>query len=137
MARHLVDDGLGSVQCGGRTVWSAKVYAGSAEQRGDDLLVGGFSLAIGLRFTPSDHFEAEVMTEQSSGGEVQRFIGLILAIVGGLWIVLSGLCSVDGRGRWGRPSEQAAGWAFFALIISAGGGRLRHLCVGRGLRRKT
>ena len=33
------------------------------------------------------------MTEGSGGGDVQRLIGLVLIVIGALWLVLTGLCS--------------------------------------------
>jgi hypothetical protein len=33
------------------------------------------------------------MTENSQGGDIQRFIGQLLIVIGVLWLVLTGLCS--------------------------------------------
>lgn len=81
------------------------------------------------------------MTEQSSGGGVQRFIGLLLTVIALLWMAFSGLCAVwliggmivDG----GASSSDFWGFGFMILVISglsAAAGYAVFL-VGRGLSR--
>ena len=79
------------------------------------------------------------MTEQSSGGEVQRLIGLILAVVGVMLLAFSGLCGVSMISSMvsdGGLNNEAAFWAFGVLIVSGFSAAAGYgiFVVGRGLR---
>lgn len=80
------------------------------------------------------------MSEDSSGGSVRRFIGLVLAVIGGLWVVSSGLC-----GAWSVVSlltsesayySEVYLWVLIALVISGISAAMGYgvYVVGRGLR---
>ena len=81
------------------------------------------------------------MTEQSSPGGVQRFIGLLLMIVAALWMAFSGLCGVWMIGSMvtdsNYPREEVLVWSIGVLIISgfSAAAGFAVFIVGRGLSR--
>ena len=81
------------------------------------------------------------MTEQSSGGGVQRFIGLLLVIAAVLWMAFSGLCAawmIGGMFTDGGPARSDFwGWGFLILVVSgfSAAAGFAVFVVGRGLSR--
>lgn len=80
---------------------------------------------------------------QAGGGEIRRFVGLILIVIGALWMSASGLCSAafaislfaDGGGNL------AEGFSVVLLIAVYGGISalfgLGVYAIGRAMRPKT
>ncbi|MCE9521884.1 MAG: hypothetical protein K8S25_05565 [Alphaproteobacteria bacterium] len=78
------------------------------------------------------------MTEPASGGEVQRFIGLVLAVIGALWLACSGLCAagmIFSIISDGGLHQELLVWTMFVVIISGISGAMGFgvFVVGRGL----
>ena len=78
------------------------------------------------------------MTEPASGGEVQRFIGLVLAVIGGLWLAFSGLCAagmIYSMIADGAVHQEVLFYAVMILVVSGISGAMGYgiFVVGRGL----
>ena len=78
------------------------------------------------------------MTEPSSGGDVQRFIGLILGVIGALWLAFSGLCAagmIFSMIADGAANQEILVYALMILVISGISGAAGYgiFIVGRGL----
>ena len=80
------------------------------------------------------------MTEQSSGGDVQRFFGYLLLAIGAIWLAASGLCAAAMLvGMFQESaSAEAIPYVFMVLIVSgiSAAMGLGVLIVGRGLARR-
>ena len=80
------------------------------------------------------------MTDEQPGG-TQRFIGLALMVIAGLWIAFCGLCAVGMLGSGlisGELNGEALGLALIVLFISGLGaaGGYAIFVTGRSLRGK-
>ena len=74
------------------------------------------------------------MTEPASGGEVLRFFGLVLAVIGALWLAFSGLCAagmIYSMISEGALHQELLVWAVFILIISGISGAIVPLTLKR------
>ena len=80
------------------------------------------------------------MTEQSSGGDVQRFFGYILLAIGVIWLAASGLCAAAMIVSMVQESASAEAipYLLMVLVVSgiSGAMGLGVLIVGRGLARR-
>ena len=78
------------------------------------------------------------MSEDSSGGSVVRFFGIVIVVVAVLWMAFSGLCAatmIYGMIADGAFDANAAGWTFFIVLISGISAAMGYalFVVGRGM----
>ena len=76
-----------------------------------------------------------------SGGEAQRFIGLVLLVIGVLWMTASGLCGaalVVSTISSGGSSSELGNWILLVVFLSGLFGAIGFgfYAVGRNLRGK-
>jgi len=78
------------------------------------------------------------MSEDSSGGSVIRFFGIVIIAIAVLWMACSGLCAatmIYGMIADGGFDANAAGWTFFVVLISGISAAMGYalFLVGRGM----